>query len=193
MVEQYYGFSPAFCISHKCLSLGKSSWVPCWQKFYKCNSQPSMPFDVWESMGNGIEPNWQQIIQHNILLQEGGPLSGPESWLLSNSLKWIIQGGTYADKARDFVGEGCPGEDRRVRKPRGTVFCHVAPSLRSYAMGLVSELSLASHSDSGSFWVAHAWLSQDAFQWGGFWEVGRTDGLESPFDFSKFFQLMVAC
>ena len=31
-------------------------------------------------------------------------------------------------------------------------------------MGLVSGLSLASHSDSGSFLLAHALLSQDGFQ-----------------------------
>ena len=52
-------------------------------------------------------------------------------------------------------------------------------------MGLVSGLSLANHSDSGSFLVAHASLSQDGFQQGGFWEVGRTYGLASPFDLSR--------
>ena len=41
-------------------------------------------------------------------------------------------------------------------------------------MGLVSGLSLANHSDSGSFMVARASLSQDGFQREGFWEVGRT-------------------
>ena len=38
-------------------------------------------------------------------------------------------------------------------------------------MGLVSGLSLASHSDSGSFLVAHALLSQDGCQRGGFWQM----------------------
>ena len=40
-------------------------------------------------------------------------------------------------------------------------------------MGLVSSLSLANHSYSGSFLVAHALLSQDGFRQGGFWEVSR--------------------
>ena len=38
-------------------------------------------------------------------------------------------------------------------------------------MGLVSGLSLASHSDSESFLVAHASFSQDGCQREGFWEV----------------------
>ena len=50
-------------------------------------------------------------------------------------------------------------------------------------MGLVSGLSLANHSDSGSFLVAHVSLNQDGFQLDGFWEVGRTYGLESPLSF----------
>ena len=50
-------------------------------------------------------------------------------------------------------------------------------------MGLVSELSLASHSESGYFLVAHASLNQDRFQPGGFWEVYGTYGLEAPLSF----------
>ena len=38
-------------------------------------------------------------------------------------------------------------------------------------IGLVSGLSLANRSDSGSFLVAHALLSQDRCQREGFWEV----------------------
>ena len=38
-------------------------------------------------------------------------------------------------------------------------------------MGLVSGLSLANHSDSESFLVTHALLSQDGCQRGGFWEM----------------------
>ena len=50
-------------------------------------------------------------------------------------------------------------------------------------MGLVSGLSLANHSDSGSFLGAYVLLSQDGFQRGGFWEaVGY---MVSPFDLSK--------
>ena len=50
-------------------------------------------------------------------------------------------------------------------------------------MGLVSGWSLASHSNSESFLVAHAVLSQDGCRREGFWEV---DGhAVSPFDLSR--------
>ena len=41
-----------------------------------------------------------------IVLQEGGPLPGPETGLLSNTRKWIVWGDTCADKVRDFIGKG---------------------------------------------------------------------------------------
>ena len=50
-------------------------------------------------------------------------------------------------------------------------------------MGLVSELSLANHSDSESFLVVHTLLSQDGCQREGFWEVVRP--VVSPFDLSQ--------
>ena len=46
-------------------------------------------------------------------------------------------------------------------------------------MGLVSGLTLANHSDSGSFLVAHALLGQDGFQQGFGQVVGH---VASPFD-----------
>ena len=54
------------------------------------------------------------------VLQEGGPLPGPETRLLSNTQKWIVRGDTCADKARDFIGKGTRVENRRVREPRRT-------------------------------------------------------------------------
>ena len=47
-----------------------------------------------------------------LLLKEGGPLSRPESGLLSNTRKWIVQGDTCADNARDFIGKGHPGREQ---------------------------------------------------------------------------------
>ena len=44
-----------------------------------------------------------------MLLQEGGPLPGPESGLLSNTRKWIVQGGAYAGKARGAPGQRTGG------------------------------------------------------------------------------------
>lgn len=42
------------------------------------------------------------------MLQEGGPLTGPKSGLLSNTQKLTVQGDTCTDKGRDFVGKDCP-------------------------------------------------------------------------------------
>ena len=50
-------------------------------------------------------------------------------------------------------------------------------------IGLVSGLSLANHSDSGSLLVAHTLLSQDGRQQEGFWEV--VGHVVSPFDLSR--------
>ena len=56
--------------------------------------------------------------QSHYLLQEGGPLPGPKTGLLSNTRKWIVWGDTCADKARDFIGKGTRVESSRVREPR---------------------------------------------------------------------------
>ena len=48
-----------------------------------------------------------------VVLQEGGPLPGPETGLLSNTWKWIVWGDTCADKARDFIGKGYPGGEQQ--------------------------------------------------------------------------------
>ena len=47
-----------------------------------------------------------------VMLQEGGPLPGPKTGLLSNTQKWIVQGDRCADKARDFIGKGPPGGEQ---------------------------------------------------------------------------------
>ena len=86
-----------------------------------------------------------------IMLQEGVPLPGPETGLLSNTRKWIVQGDTCADKARDFIGKGTRVESSKAG----------ARSLGFMVMGLVSGLSLANHNDSESFLVVHALFSQD--------------------------------
>ena len=43
------------------------------------------------------------------LLQEGEPVPGHESGLLSNTQKWVVRGDTRADNARDFIGKVRPG------------------------------------------------------------------------------------
>ena len=75
-------------------------------------------------------------------------------------------------------------ESRKVREPRRTSLpcCSVSGLM---VKGLVSRLSLASHSDSGSVLVVHASLSQDGFQQEGLRELNRTYGLTSSFDLSQ--------
>ena len=67
---------------------------------------------------------------------------------------------TRAEKARGFIGKGTRVESRRVREPRRGALPHGSVS-GFMVMGLVSGWSLANHSNSESFLVAHASLSQD--------------------------------
>ena len=87
---------------------------------------------------------------------------------------------TRADKARDFIGKGDP---RGEQQGKGTQEnCSAAWLAMSgfMVMGLVSRWSLANHSNSESFLVVQASLSQSGCQREGFWEV---DGhVVSPFD-----------
>ena len=69
-----------------------------------------------------------------------------------------------------------------MREPRRTALPWLAV-LGFMVVGLVSGWSLANHSNSESFLVAHTSLSQDGRSREGFWEV---DGHEvSPFDLSR--------
>ena len=90
-------------------------------------------------------------------------------------------------KQETLWGRGSWAESSRVREPRRTAWpCTWLALLGFMVVGLVSWLFLANRSDSGSFLVAHSLLSQDRFQWEGFWEVGRTYGLASPLSFWPF-------
>ena len=60
-------------------------------------------------------------------------------------------------------------ESNRVRGPRRRPLPRGSRSW-VHGDGLASGLSVATHSGAGSFLVAHASLSQDRFQHGGFWE-----------------------
>ena len=86
-------------------------------------------------------------------------------------------------KQEIFLGKGTLVESSRVREPRRTALPHGLPHGSGFmVMGLVSWLSLANHSDSESFLVVHASLSQDRCQRDGFWEVVRQ--VVSLFDLS---------
>ena len=77
---------------------------------------------------------------------------------------------------------GRPGGKQQGKRTREGCSATWLAVSRFMVMLLVSGLSLANHSDSGSFLVAHALLNQDGFQSEGFWEVGRTYRL-SPLSF----------
>ena len=148
----------------------------CWVRSTGRQAGPWVPRVVRMSVSAKKSPH-----QNHHLLQEGEPLPGPETGLLSNTQKWIVWGDTCADKARDFIGKGHPGGDQGGK---GTQENSSASSAVSgfMVMGLVSGLSLANHSDSESFLVVHALFSQDGCQREGFWEV--VGQVVSPFDLS---------
>ena len=78
---------------------------------------------------------------------------GSERGLFSNTWKCIVQGDTHADKARGFLGKGCLGRTKQGKgiQDYSATWFTVSGFM---VIGLVSGLSLANHSDSGSFLVA---------------------------------------
>ena len=117
------------------------------------------------------------------MLQEGGPLPGPETGLLSNTRKWIVQGDTCADKSRDFIGKGHPGgewEGKGTQENCSVTWLAVSGFM---VMGLVfmgDGLSLANHSDSVLPGCARLVQSNGCQR--GFWEV--VGHVVSPFELS---------
>ena len=132
----------------------------------------------------GLKQKYCSTELYTVLLQEGGPLPGPETGLLSNTQKWIVWGDTCADKARDFIGKGHPGGEQYGKGTQENSSATWLAVSSFMVMGLVSGLSLANHSDSGSFLVVHTLFSQDGCQREGFWEVVRH--VVSHFDLSWF-------
>ena len=88
-----------------------------------------------------------------------------------------------AAQARDFIGKSCWGRGQEVEGNWENCSATWLTVSGFMVFGLVSGLSLASHSELGSFLGAYASLGWDEFQQGEFWEVGRTYGLESPISF----------
>ena len=66
-------------------------------------------------------------------------------------------------KQEALLARGSRVKSRRVREPRRTAL-PCCPVSGFTVKGLVSRLSLASRSDSGSFLVEQALFSQDGFQ-----------------------------
>ena len=94
-------------------------------------------------------------------------------------------------KQEILLGNSTRVESSRVKEPRRTALPRGSQSLVFLVMGLVSGLSLASHSDSEPFLVVLTLFSQDGCQRGGFWEVdGHTRCLLSTFP--ELFRVVVA-
>ena len=105
------------------------------------------------------------------MLRNGGPLPGPETGLLSNTWKWIVQGDTCADRARDFSRKGHPGGeqwDKGTQENSSAAWFAVSGFM---VMGLVSGLSLVSHSDwvlpGGARLVQPRWMPERRILGGG--------------------------
>ena len=78
---------------------------------------------------------------------------------------------TCTDKAKDFIGKGSPGGKQQGKGTQEDCSDMCLAVSGFMIMGLDYGLSLANHlacahiwSDSGSFLVAYASLSQDGFQ-----------------------------
>ena len=68
---------------------------------------------------------------------------------------------THADKVRDFIGRGHPGREQQGKGTQENCSATWLAVSGFVLMELVSGLSLVNHSDSESFLVVHASLSQD--------------------------------
>ena len=82
-----------------------------------------------------------------------GTPSRAQKGFLSNRWKWIIRGDARADKARGFIGRGCPARQQQCEGTREDCSATWLPASGFMVMGFVSRLSLADHSDSEPFLV----------------------------------------
>ena len=126
-------------------------------------------------------------------LQEGAPHLGPKRGLLSKTGGGkLVSEETYMLTKQEIslcvcweVGWGgwCPGGDCKVTGVQENYSAMWLVALHFIVMGSVSRLSLANHSDPGSFLVAHAFLRQDGGRRESFQEV--VGHVTSPFDLSR--------
>ena len=68
---------------------------------------------------------------------------------------------THVDKARDFIGKGHPGGEQEGKGTQENCSASWLTVSAFMVIGLVSGWSLANHSNSESFLVAHTSLRQD--------------------------------
>ena len=124
------------------------------------------------------------------MLQEEEPLPGTKSRLLCSTWKWIIQGDTCSEKARDFTGKGCSGGKQWGEgdwKDSSATWLAVPGFI---VMGFVSGSSLANQPDSRSFLVV---LHCSANEKDSGRLVGPKDWCLLLIFLEFFFWLVVAC
>ena len=112
---------------------------------------------------------------------------GPETGLLYNTRKWIVQGDTCADNARDFIGEEHAGGEQQGKGTQENSSATWLKVSGFMVMGLVSGLSLANHSNSrillgGARLVQPRWMPERRILVGGrtcgvsFWPFLNSSG-----------------
>ena len=94
-----------------------------------------------------------------ICCRKGDPFQGPKLGSCL-TLRNELSEETHADKASDFIGKGTGWRAVGKRTQENCSASWLAV-LGFMVMGLVSGWSLANHSSSDSFLVAHTSLSQD--------------------------------
>ena len=124
-------------------------------------------------------PAMQETRVQSLCCRKGDPFQGPKLGSCLTLGNELSEETHVPTKQEILLGKGTRVESSRVREPRRTALSSDSQS-RVMVMGLVSGLSLASHSDSESFLVVQALFSQDGCQREGFWEVVRH--VVSPFD-----------
>ena len=121
-----------------------------------------------------------------LLLRKGGPLPFPKGSSCLTLRNELSKETNMLTKQETLLGRGAQVASRIIREPRRTTLLGV---LDFMMMGLVSRLSLASHSGSGSFLRMHCSAKVDASKK----ESGRwkdTGGL--LLTFTEHLQLVVA-
>ena len=101
------------------------------------------------------------------MLQERGPLPGPETGLLSNTRNELSEETHVLTKQEILLGKGVQMEDSRVREPRRTAPLRGSQS-RVLCDGISFRVVFSQSSDLESFLVVHALFSQDGCQREGF-------------------------
>ena len=124
------------------------------------HSMPGLP--VHDQLPESTQTHVHRVNDAIQLLQEEGPLPGPETGLLSNTWKWIVRGDTCADKARDFIGKEHPGGEHEGNGTQENCSVTWLAVSGFMVMGLVAGLSLANHSDSESLVVQACLAKMDA-------------------------------